>query len=84
MDNAIYEFYQVNIENGSHSIEELIDEKTWNLFNSKESELTSDRTNTVDDIDFYYYLSARAALKASDFYNAYKGYISDTIAPIFA
>lgn len=84
MDNAIYEFYQVNIENGSHSIEELIDEKTWNLFNSKESELTSDKTNTVDDIDFYYYLSARAALKASDFYNAYKGYISDTIAPIFA
>ena len=84
MDNAIYEFYQVNIENGNHSIEELLDEKTWNLFDSKESELTSDRTNTIDDIDFYYYLSARAALKASDFYNAYKGYISDTIAPIFA
>lgn len=84
MDNAIYEFYQVNIENGNHSIEELIDEKTWNLFESKESELTSDKTNTIDDIDFYYYLSARAALKSSDFYNAYKGYISDTIAPIFA
>ena len=84
MDNAIYDFYKVNIENGSHSIEELLDEKTWNLFNISESELTSDKTNKIDDIDFYYYISARAALKASDFYNIYKEYISDNIAPIFA
>ena len=84
MDNAIYQFYLDNIVSGKHQISELIDLSSWDLHSQNESKLNPDNTATIADEDFLYYLATRSALKASDFYSAYKNTLNDDIAPIFS
>ena len=84
MEDALYELFKTNVFEGSHKLDELLDNKLWDFFNTEESTLSSDKTNNINNIDFYYYLASHATVKSSNFYHAYKKYISNDIAPIFS
>jgi hypothetical protein len=44
--------------------------------------LLTENSTSLDKNSFIWWLASRAAVKASDFYGAYKNSITDKIAPI--
>lgn len=87
LDNAIYDFFNANQDKLSdpNKLKEFINTWRFNLFNNATEILTEDLEN-LDDNSMVWYLASRAAVRASDFYNAYKEIIDPgakrKIAPI--
>ena len=86
LEDAIYDFFDKNKENGTFNIDKL----TGLLkvfaggggFFQKTGELLTENSTSLDKNSFIWWLASRAALKASDFYGAYKDSITEKIAPI--
>lgn len=81
MEDAIYDFFQVNSDMTVEQLAKLISTDNLNLFHRPE-ELLSEELDDLDDNSFVWWIATRAAVKASDFYNMYKQIIDDKIAPI--
>lgn len=82
LEDAIYNFFQKNknkLDEGKLS--EIINSSNFNLLDRNISILNSD-TNSLNDIQFIWYLATKAAVKTSSFYQEYKECISSDIAPI--
>jgi hypothetical protein len=83
-EDAIYDFFDKNKAN-------ITPDKLGALLNAfagkdgffqKTSDLLTENSTALDKNSFIWWLASRAAVKASDFYGAYKGSITDKIAPI--
>ena len=71
MEDAIYDFFQVNSDMTVEQLAKLISTDNLNLFHRPE-ELLSEELDDLDDNSFVWWIATRAAVKASDFYNMYK------------
>lgn len=78
IQNAVYDFFDTNKD------------KEWstlfnpNIFSLTEpvNDLLNENTDDLSDNSFVWWLATRGAIKATDFYNAYKTALSENLAPI--
>lgn len=82
MEDAIYDFFQKNIENvkDKQKLANLL-HKNVNLYQLPTETLTS-KLEAIDDNSFVWWLATRGALKSTDFHKEYAAIIDDKIAPI--
>lgn len=82
MEDAIYDFFQKNIENvkDKQKLANLL-HKNVNLYQLPTEILTS-KLEAIDDNSFVWWLATRGALKSTDFHKEYAAIIDDKIAPI--
>lgn len=82
LENALYDLYQKNSDKFSE--EEI---KTFmsnfNLLVDKQTTLNQ-TFNNLDDVDLFWYMVTRMAVKSSDFYHTYSKIISNKIAPFLS
>lgn len=83
LDDSIYDFFNANMDKVTDSelLSKIINQDNFNFLSPNEGILNSDSSD-IDDNAFVWYLTARAAVKASDFYNEYRTIVNDKIAPI--
>lgn len=87
IENAIYEFFNKNKEsNGQlniYKLETLLNNIAGiNGFFERTGSLLTENSRAVDKNSFIWWLAARAAVKAQDFYGVYLKSMNETIAPI--
>lgn len=77
-DDSIYNFFNKNsnLLNDEKLLSKFINPKIFDLYTNSEQMLNED-LDAIDDVSMIWYIAARAAVKASDFYSIYK----DTIDP---
>ena len=82
MEDAIYDFFQKNIENvkDKQKLANLL-HKNVNLYQLPTETLTS-KLEAIDDNSFVWWLATRGALKSTDFHKEYAAIIDNKIAPI--
>ncbi len=69
LETAIYEFFNKNIDNIKNGkLSEFINFKRFNLYNNTNNLLTESSTS-FDDVTFLYWIAARIAINANDFYS---------------
>lgn len=77
-DDAIYKFFNDNsiLLNDSKALSKFINPKIFDLYTNS-TEILNEELEAIDDVSMVWYIAARAAVKASDFYSIYK----DTLDP---
>lgn len=82
LDNAIYDFFQANSDkvNDTKQMAKFVADNFY-LYDDENPALNS-KTESLNDRVAYWYLAARASLKADDFYGKYKNHISMDHAPL--
>lgn len=86
LEDAIYDFFDKNKEGETFNADKLAGLlKAFaggGGFFQKTGELLTENSTSLDKNSFIWWLASRAAVKASDFYGAYKNSITEKIAPI--
>lgn len=83
MKDAIYNFFSKNkskVDNVDE-LSKLISAKNFDIYTDNNDVLSAVSTS-IDDNAYIWQLATWASVKASDFYNLYRGSITETIAPI--
>lgn len=83
MKDAIYNFFSKNkskVDNVDE-LSKLISAKNFDIYTDNNDVLSAISTS-IDDNSYIWQLATWASVKATDFYNLYKGSITETIAPI--
>lgn len=72
-DNAIYKFFNENsiLLNDPKALSKFINPKIFDLY-TQSNEILNEELEAIDDVSMVWYIAARAAVKASDFYSIYK------------
>lgn len=83
LDDAIYQFFQDNADKVSdvNQLAKLLNPVFFNLYDPATG-LLHDETDDLDDNQFIFSLAAKAAVKGSDFFGAYRHTFNDDIAPV--
>ena len=83
LDDAIYQFFQDNASKLSNvdELAKFFDASQFDLYDPANG-LLHDETDDLDDRQFVFTLAAKAALRGSDFFNAYRKTFNDSIAPV--
>ena len=87
IEDAIYNFFQKNKDKLNDSAEARADLAQFLKvakfdYYKHNNDIVTQSSEDIDDNAFTWWLASHAALKSSDFYNAYRKVISDDIAPI--
>ena len=83
MKDAIYNFFSKNkskVDNVDE-LSKLISAKNFDIYTDNNDVLSAVSTS-IDDNSYIWQLATWASVKATDFYNLYKGSITETVAPI--
>ena len=83
LDDAVYQFFQDNADKVSdvNELAKLLSPAFFDLYDPATG-LLHDETDDLDDNQFIFSLAAKAALKGSDFFGAYRHTFNDAIAPV--
>lgn len=83
LDDAIYQFFQDNKDKllNVDELVKLLDASQFDLYDPA-TDLLHDETDDLDDRQFVFTIAVKAALKGSDFFNAYRKTFNDDIAPV--
>lgn len=86
IEDAIYDFFEANKVNGkldSKKVGRLLYAIAGDAgFFAENDDLLTENSTSIDSNSFIWWIAARAALKGSDFYGAYRQSLSDDKAPI--
>ena len=87
LENAVYDFFNANRDQNGNLDSDKLGKLLNNIagpggFFQKTGELLTEATESLDKNSFIWWLASRAAVKATDFYGAYKNSLNEKIAPI--